>query len=116
MTPRATISADDRFEICSSLNQIEPRRGRSRPEIVESSVVLPAPLLPTSATASPSLTRSETFQSTFVSPYAASTSRTSSMRRLRPRGARATEVRGHHGLVAHHLLRRALRDHAPAVE
>src|SRR5689334_5210366 len=55
-----------------------PRRGRSSPATVFSSVLLPAPLGPSSATISPGPTVSDTADSTRMSPYAASRSRMSS--------------------------------------
>src|SRR5690242_18950369 len=55
---------------------IEPESGRTKPAIVFSSVVLPAPLRPTQATISLCATLRSTSKSTFDAPYAALTPRT----------------------------------------
>jgi hypothetical protein len=48
---------------------IAPKRARISPQIVDGSVVFPAPLAPTTNTIAPSPTSSETSSSTGTSPY-----------------------------------------------
>ena len=83
-----------------------PSDGRSRPEIVRSVVVLPAPLEPMSATSSPVATVSDTPCSARMLPYQTWTSVSSSTARL-------PEVCGDDARVAAHRRRIALRDEAP---
>ena len=59
-TPRFTTSSVCLPSIRSPSNHTSPVAGRSRPMIVLSVVVLPAPLAPTMLTISPSATSSET--------------------------------------------------------
>src|SRR5437016_2881876 len=90
-----------------------PARAFSRPDTTESSVDLPAPLEPMSATISPSRMSRLTSQRTCTAPYAAERFSTRSIRPLwRHSSAGAlcvllAEVRFDHFAVAHDLLRRA---------
>ena len=59
-TPRLTMSSVRLPSILSPSNHTSPAAGCSRPMIVFSVVVLPAPLAPTMLTISPSATSSET--------------------------------------------------------
>ena len=83
---------------------ISPALGRTRPAIVRASVVLPAPLGPSTATTSPSPTVRSIPNSTCVGPYPASTSRTDS-------NARAAVRRSPIALDAPTQRRRLRRQH-----
>src|SRR3972149_7001406 len=74
----------------SPSSTIAPRRGRRRPEIVLSVVVLPAPLLPSNATISPRSTPSATPFSAGIPPYA--TSSASTLSKTPPRPARVARA------------------------
>src|SRR4051812_49418969 len=82
-----------------------PPKRRVTPTIELISVVLPVPLRPNSASASPSASASEMSGSTTASPYPA---RRFWMRSRSGIGGLA-EVHGFHLRVARHLLRRSLR-------
>src|SRR6266508_4990664 len=71
-----------------------PRRGRSSPLIVASSVDLPAPLGPTMQVIPPSGTRSDTPCSTSPPPYPATTPSRTSASRLAPADGGPPEVIG----------------------
>src|SRR4051812_6536888 len=77
--PRSTTSCAGSFSMRLPLNPMVPARARNSPVTQRMSVVLPAPLEPTSATISPSFTESEAPKSTGASPYAAWRSCTSSI-------------------------------------
>jgi hypothetical protein len=66
--PRATISCAGRPVSGLPSKSIAPARTGTRPEMTRISVVLPAPLGPTTATASPASTRRLTLQSAVNSP------------------------------------------------
>jgi hypothetical protein len=57
--PSATSDAADRPAISVPSKRMEPRSGRSRPAMVVTVVVLPAPLRPKSTAVSPSCTSKE---------------------------------------------------------
>src|SRR5712691_1318063 len=67
--PRATIAAGSFPSSEAPSNVTRPRVGRSRPTIVLSAVVLPAPLGPMRATSSSAWTASETPCRTSTRPY-----------------------------------------------
>jgi hypothetical protein len=58
-SPARTMRSGAARVMAAPSNAISPPLGRTRPEMVESSVVLPAPLPPMSATTSPGRTCSE---------------------------------------------------------
>ncbi len=66
--PWATISYAGRPASSAPSSAMRPARGAMSPEIARSSVVLPAPLGPTTATASPWATRRLTSQSAVNAP------------------------------------------------
>src|SRR3954471_6100166 len=86
-----------------------PARARCRPAITLISVLLPAPLGPTTHTSSPRSTCNDTSHSAGAAPYAACTFTTSSMGRL-------SQVGTHHIGVAHHFARLSLRDQLAVVQ
>jgi hypothetical protein len=63
----AALPQDVRPEIVRPSNRMVPFRGRSRPQIVRSVVLFPAPLAPIMATISPRLTSSDTPRSVSAS-------------------------------------------------
>jgi hypothetical protein len=67
-TPRATICAEPSPSSRSPASSMRPARTARSPLIVLSAVVLPAPLAPINATASPCLTSSETPEIAVRSP------------------------------------------------
>src|SRR5450759_1515787 len=87
-----------------------PRRGFTRPEMVRTSVVLPAPLAPSTVVIMPSATVSETPSNATTPPYATVRSVTSSMSHL------AAEVGGGHVVVGADLVRRSRGDHSAKAE
>src|SRR5207237_7104484 len=89
-------------------SSIAPDVGRKRPAMHLSSVDLPAPFAPTSATISPGATESVTPRSTGTPPYPAYRSRT----RI-PSGAK---VRLDDAWIARDRRRRSFRDHPPRLE
>ena len=66
--PILTMRCGDVPSMRSPQNEISPDAARLSPEIVLSSVVLPAPLAPMSATTSPSSTVSDTRSSACADP------------------------------------------------
>src|SRR5438876_3302685 len=110
-TPRSTIaSGDNRVRSCavpSIVSRIDPRCGRTRPATHFISVLLPLPLVPSSATVSPASTLSETPRSALTAPYPASSP---SMARL------SAKIGLLHPLVRHDLGRRADGDDPARVE
>ena len=66
--PRLTTSNAGAPPIASPSNTMSPRRGAIMPAMLFSSVLLPAPLAPITATTSPALTLSETPNSAWKSP------------------------------------------------
>src|SRR5512138_366418 len=108
--PRPTIAYGGRWSIPWPRNRIDPRLGRSIPEIVLIVVLLPAALAPTRATISPSSTATDIPWSTRTSPYATSMPLTSSKEVL------LSQVGVHHPLVRRHLFRAALGDLLAVVE
>src|SRR5919106_4848751 len=88
-----------------------PARARSNPQMVRSSVVLPAPLEPMTATASPSPTRRLTSCTTVLSPYPASRLSTLSIA-----AGSTSEIRLDHLGVGHHLRRGSQRQLLSEVE
>ena len=63
-TPAATMRSGRAPPMSRPSSTILPAAGRSKPEIARSVVLLPAPLLPTSATIDPRATSSDTRSST----------------------------------------------------
>src|SRR2546421_8278871 len=128
-TPRSTIASGDSLvrscAVPSTVSDMRPRSGRTRPVTHFISVLLPLPLVPSSATVSPASTWSVTPRSALTAPYPASSP---SMARLSAKigllyplvrhdfGRRAdgddpTRVEAHHALgKAHHGLHDVL-DH-----
>src|SRR5919204_867496 len=109
MPARATVSARARESGFPS-KTISPVC-RTVPETDRSVVVLPAPFAPSSATISPSSTRSDTPCSALIGPYRASTPRSSSSG-----GIFSSEIRLDHLWVYPHVRRRAAGDQTPEVE
>ena len=66
--PRRTIQAGSFLWIASPWNRIEPFCGSMMPEMVLSTVVLPAPLAPSTVTIAPLLTASDTPRIAFTGP------------------------------------------------
>src|SRR5215470_9774055 len=118
--PRSTRSAASTPSRRRPSNQISPCRGVSRPATVLSSVLLPAPLAPTSATASPARTSRVTpWSATTPVPYATWASRISSSGRPVALGAgtvAVAEIRRDHALVPRDLGREPLGQLLAAVE
>src|SRR5262249_30989793 len=116
--PSATRSGASTSSIRRPSNQISPRSGVSSPAMVLRSVVFPAPFAPTSATASPARTWSETpCSATTPVPYATCASRTSSSgRALVSATIPLSQIRRDHSLVAGDVLGPALRQLFAAVE
>src|SRR5262252_1646636 len=116
--PSATRSGASTPSMRWPSNQISPRSGVSRPATVLRSVVLPAPFAPTSATASPARTWSETpCSATTPVPYATCASLTSSNGRvLVSATVPLAQIRGDHALVAGDVLGPSLRQLLAAVE
>src|SRR5580700_6345070 len=81
-TPRRAIASGDRPTSCWSPSNTEPLRGLTSPEMVLTSVVLPAPFAPSTAVMLPSGTDSVTRSSATTPPYATVRSVISSMRDL----------------------------------
>src|SRR5215813_7178730 len=81
-SPRSTISCAPTAPRSLPSQRMLPPRGRRRPAMDLSSVLLPAPFGPRSATISPAPTVSVTPPSARTSPYDTSRSCTSSMARL----------------------------------
>src|SRR5262249_53456351 len=77
--PHSTIRCAATLASEAPSQRISPARGRSRPAMQRISVVLPAPLGPSSATISPARISSVTLESARNGPYEASTSTTCSM-------------------------------------
>ena len=71
-TPRSTMASGDNFArscaVPSIVSRIDPRCGRTRPATHFISVLLPLPLVPSSATVSPDSTLSETPRSALTAP------------------------------------------------
>src|SRR5919197_3817313 len=109
MPARATVSARAR-ESGFPAKTISPVC-RTVPETDRSVVVLPAPLAPSSATISPSSTRSETPWSALIGPYRASTPRSSSSG-----GIVSSEICLDHLWVCPYVGGLAAGDQAPEVE
>src|SRR5205814_5777274 len=109
--PRLTISSVDvrvrSIRSPSDSRRISPGSGATMPMMHLMSVLLPLPLVPSSATVSPSRTSRDTPCSTRTAPYPASTSRTTSL---------LAKVGLLHGRVPHDLLRRAFGDAFARVE
>src|SRR6266508_5211135 len=95
--------------IAAPSSVIVPAVGRCRPIRQRSSVVLPAPLRPTSVTTSPCATRIDTSCSTCASPYDADTPLTSS-------SGLTPEVGVDHPVVGAHLVVRALDQDLAALQ
>src|SRR5437764_10959695 len=93
----------------SPSNASRPAFARCMPAMTLISVLLPAPLGPTTHTSSPRSTCSDTSHSAGAAPYAACTFTTSSMGRL-------SQVGTHHLGVAHHFARLSLRDQLAVVQ
>src|SRR5256885_4850191 len=110
-TPRSTIaSAESLVRSCavpSTVSDIRPRSGRTRPVTHFISVLLPLPLVPSSATVSPASTWSVTPRSALTAPYPASSP---SMARL------SAKIGLLYPLVRHDLGRRADGDDPACVE
>jgi len=68
MSPSATMAGGESRSMRWPSNQISPLRARSRPDSALLSVVLPTPLLPSTATISPGATSRSMPRSTSVSP------------------------------------------------
>src|SRR6266705_810525 len=79
MTPAATISSVISRWMGRPSNRISPVRTRVMPQMLRTSVVLPAPLGPSSPTTPPPGTASDTLRSTSMRPYPAVRPRISSM-------------------------------------
>ena len=67
-TPMRTIARGLRPAIALAVEEIEPERGATRPEIARSVVDFPAPLEPSSATSAPSSIEKVTPRSASISP------------------------------------------------
>src|SRR5439155_12741263 len=104
-TPRRAMSCGVSRVRSRPSSSIVPRQGLRKPMIVLSSVVLPMPLRPSRATASPARTSSETPKRIGVAPYPAWTSWTRNTSVLR-----AAEIGVDHSRIVADLLRRALGD------
>src|SRR6185436_15188858 len=78
-SPRRTMACVARPAISAPSSWIEPCQARTRPITVLSSVLLPAPLAPISATISPRFTSSDTSRSTGEAPYPLETRSSRSM-------------------------------------
>src|SRR5262245_27940709 len=111
--PRATTAWAGSFPIGSPSNRMASRRDAMTPAMHLSSVDLPAPLAPMTATTSPGGTRSETPNSAWKSPQNASSARAS-------RSGSGIGGNSHidvaHGGRRDHRLRGALADEAAAVQ
>src|SRR6266446_546591 len=108
-TPSRAISCGARRVRSTPSNSIEPRQGSRKPITVFIRVVLPMPLRPSSATASPARTSSETPKRIGVAPYPAWTSLIFSMA-ASELGLRRSQIGLDHLRVVPDLLRRALGD------
>src|SRR5262249_13248493 len=104
-TPRRAMSCGARRVTSRPSNSMAPRHGFRKPMAVFISVVLPMPFLPSSATASPLRTSSDTPNKIGVAPYPAWTSR---MRNISV--ITAAEIRFDHARVAANGRGRALGD------
>ena len=104
------MASGDRPTSCSVPSITEPLRGLTRPEMVRTSVVLPAPFAPSTAVMLPSRTDSDTFSRAMTPPYATVRSLISSMRDRLP------EVRVGDVTVGTNLCRRSGRDHLSEIE
>ena len=93
-----------------------PRSGAISPLATRATVVLPTPLAPRSATASPGPIVSDTPKRAWKLPYPATTSRSSSTGLVMPRRHIAAQVGLAHGGALEELGRGALGDQAPEVE
>src|SRR5262249_8310193 len=111
--PRATTAWAGSFPIGSPSNRMASRRDAMTPAMHLSSVDLPAPLAPMTATTSPGGTRSETPNSAWKSPSNASSARTS---RSGSGIGGDSHVDLAHGGRRDHRLRGALADQAAAVQ
>src|SRR5580692_8033479 len=109
-TPMRAIISGDRRMSCCSPSITEPLRALTRPEIVRTSVVLPAPFAPSTAVMLPSGTESDTRSSAMTPPYATVRSVISSMRDLLP------EIRRGNVAVGANLCGRTRREHLAEVE
>src|SRR5262249_45144118 len=107
-TPILHMSCADADDTSEPSRRRLPRRIGSRRASALTSVVLPAPLGPSTETISPTPTRSETSQRAGASPYATWRPAASSMG--------GSEISGHRLGVAHDLTRCAGGDHLPVVE
>ncbi len=67
-SPLRAIRYDGQLSIARPSKTTRPARGGVKPTMLRMAVVLPAPLRPSSATASPEATRSDTPCSTWLSP------------------------------------------------
>src|SRR6476619_8654476 len=112
--PIATIRSVASVVISVPSNLMVPWVGRSRPEIVRSVVLLPAPFDPINATSSPVSTRSETPWSARMFPYRTWTSVRSSIGLSGTAGL--PEVRRDHLRMTANRGRVALGDDAAVVE
>src|SRR5690242_15326825 len=111
-TIRSALMRESSMRWPSISNWMRPRCGRNRPEMVESVVVLPAPLAPISATISPRRTSTSMPRSACVPPRRTWTSSSHSMTALPP----LAEIGFDHLGIALDLLGRALGQHPPLVE
>src|SRR5262245_22681949 len=93
-TPWATISCAGSPASEAPSKVSRPARAATRPEITRISVVLPAPLGPTTATASPAATRRSTSQSAVNWPYPAVMPASSSIGSAAAGGVALTPARG----------------------
>src|SRR5690606_6145996 len=107
--PRATRSYEGSWSMRSPRKVMVPVVAGSRPKIVLSVVLLPAPLAPTRPTTSPSFTDQEPSRSTCTGPEPALTARSASMDRLPPQG-RGDDLR-----IAGDPLRPSFRNFPPLV-
>src|SRR5579863_4841868 len=108
--PEPTMSSTAAFWIGSPFQEIVPAVGRTSPEMVESVVVLPAPLPPIRATISPISTLNEMPLSTSIWPY--DTRRSSILSMAVP----PAEIGLDHLRIALDVRRRALGDLLAEVE
>src|ERR1700730_18528093 len=109
--PWAARSSGRRPPRSAPSNVMRPARTGSRPMIDLSSVVLPTPLRPIRQTTPPSGTWRETSQSTWLSPYATSRPRISSIGFPAP-----AQIDLHHPVVLLHLFHGPFAEDAPLVE
>src|SRR3989442_7416813 len=118
--PARTRASGGSAVMSSPPNRTRPPRPGTTPEMARSSVVLPAPFEPMSATISPRRTSSDTDQRTWTSSYAASrpsTSRRRGSATAFPASAVArAEIRVDDARVPADLRRRSERDALSVVE